>query len=208
MRSRHTSLSGMKTARNRPLKYIVAAAVTAIALTGCTTTGKFACKSPDGVSCMSAPELYELTNGPGAGAVSDKGMQSESRRAKRERQSGKVVSHQVGATGDALALSAPIQPRTGAVREQALSLSPPTVGAEIPSGGASSIARVPAKVMRIWVAPWTDVEGDLHMPGYVYSEITTRRWSIGGDVRAAANAPSSFDPNGPWMTPASTPSDH
>lgn len=198
----------MKTARLLPLKYIAAAAVTAIALTGCTTTGKFSCKSPDGVSCMSAPELYEYTNGTGAGAAPAEGIKSESRRATRERQSGKVVSHQVGATGDALALSAPIQPLTGAVRENALSLAPPSVGAEIPAGGSSSIARVPAKVMRIWVAPWTDTEGDLHMPGYVYSEITTRRWSIGGDVRAAANAPSSFDPNGPWMTPAITPSDH
>ena len=37
----------------------------------------------------------------------------------------------------------------------------------------------PARVVRIWVAPWTDNKGDLHMPGYLFSEITPRRWSFG-----------------------------
>lgn len=198
----------MKTARHSFSKYFVAVAATAIVLTGCSTTGKFACKSPDGVSCMSAPEIYEHTSGPRSGSLTESSRSQQALHSQGVIQQGKAAAHQVGATGDALALTAPIQPRTGALREQALSLGESPVGAEIPSGGSSSIARIPAKVMRIWVAPWTDAVGDLHMPGYVYSEITTRRWSIGGDVRAAANVPSSFDPNGPWMTPASTPSDH
>jgi conjugal transfer pilus assembly protein TraV len=37
----------------------------------------------------------------------------------------------------------------------------------------------PARVVRIWVAPWVDAKGDLHMPGYLCSEITPRRWSLG-----------------------------
>ena len=37
----------------------------------------------------------------------------------------------------------------------------------------------PARVVRIWVAPWVDAKGDLHMPGYLFSEITPRRWSLG-----------------------------
>jgi conjugal transfer pilus assembly protein TraV len=37
----------------------------------------------------------------------------------------------------------------------------------------------PAKVMRVWIAPWIDAKQDLHMPGYVFTEVTPRRWSFG-----------------------------
>lgn len=39
--------------------------------------------------------------------------------------------------------------------------------------------RTPAHVMRIWVAPWEDTNGDLITNGYVYTEIEPRRWVIG-----------------------------
>lgn len=39
--------------------------------------------------------------------------------------------------------------------------------------------RQPAKVMRIWLAPWEDDQGDLVMASYVYSEIETSKWSVG-----------------------------
>jgi hypothetical protein len=39
--------------------------------------------------------------------------------------------------------------------------------------------RMPAQVMRIWIAPWEDSRGDLHAPGYVYTEIEPRRWTLG-----------------------------
>jgi hypothetical protein len=47
-------------------------------------------------------------------------------------------------------------------------------GAEDPSAW-----RAPAQVMRIWIAPWEDSRGDLHAPGYLYTEILPRRWRIG-----------------------------
>lgn len=37
----------------------------------------------------------------------------------------------------------------------------------------------PASVMRIWVAPYVDDKKDLHWPGLVYTEITSRKWSFG-----------------------------
>jgi len=37
----------------------------------------------------------------------------------------------------------------------------------------------PARVMRIWVAPWIDDKKDLHFPGYIFTEVTPRRWSMG-----------------------------
>jgi conjugal transfer pilus assembly protein TraV len=41
--------------------------------------------------------------------------------------------------------------------------------------------RVPPKVIRVWIAPWEDADGDLHQPEYIYSEITDQRgrWSFG-----------------------------
>src|SRR5699024_4252606 len=39
--------------------------------------------------------------------------------------------------------------------------------------------RTPAEVMRIWVAPWEDTNGDLIVSGYIYTEIEPRRWVIG-----------------------------
>lgn len=38
--------------------------------------------------------------------------------------------------------------------------------------------RTPAEVMRIWIAPWEDSQGDLIVTGYVYTEIAPRRWVI------------------------------
>jgi conjugal transfer pilus assembly protein TraV len=38
----------------------------------------------------------------------------------------------------------------------------------------------PAKVLRIWIAPWIDNKQDLHWPSMIFTEVTPRRWSIGG----------------------------
>ena len=50
-----------------------------------------------------------------------------------------------------------------------------------PAAGAVPL-RSPARVMRIWIAPWEDSRGDLHAPGYLYTEIDPRRWTLGGPV--------------------------
>ncbi len=34
------------------------------------------------------------------------------------------------------------------------------------------------RVMRIWVHPYEDSKGDLHMPGFIFTEIEPRRWAI------------------------------
>lgn len=56
------------------------------------------------------------------------------------------------------------------------------------SGGPTEIAprmedptaiRTAPKVMRIWIAPWEDADGDLQAPSYVFTELEPRRWVIG-----------------------------
>lgn len=48
--------------------------------------------------------------------------------------------------------------------------------------------RTPAKVMRIWIAPWEDEDGDLVASGYVYAEIEPRRWQIGIEGKNVSDA--------------------
>jgi hypothetical protein len=80
--------------------------------------------------------------------------------------------------------------------------------------------RVPARVMRIWIAPWEDSRGDLHAPGYVYTEIEPRRWTLGAQAErnretlvrplqmerraAPASAPRSGRERGANRTPGKT----
>jgi hypothetical protein len=51
-----------------------------------------------------------------------------------------------------------------------------------PAAGAAPL-RSPARVMRIWIAPWEDSRGDLHAPGYLYTEIDPRRWTPGASAQ-------------------------
>jgi len=51
--------------------------------------------------------------------------------------------------------------------------------------------RTPSQVMRIWIAPWEDADGDLMVSNYVYTELEPRRWMIG---KAAPTNSSSLIP--------------
>jgi len=48
--------------------------------------------------------------------------------------------------------------------------------------------RTQAKVMRIWMAPWEDDDGDLHADGYLYTEIESRKWNLGERFRSPGTA--------------------
>ena len=51
--------------------------------------------------------------------------------------------------------------------------------------------RTPSQVMRIWIAPWEDADGDLMVSSYIYTELEPRRWMIG---KAAPTASASLIP--------------
>lgn len=51
--------------------------------------------------------------------------------------------------------------------------------------------RESAQVMRIWIAPWIDSQDNLNWSGYVYTEVTPKRWSFGEqEVRQRGMSPS------------------
>ena len=43
----------------------------------------------------------------------------------------------------------------------------------------ANAVRTPPKVMRIWIAPFEDSDGDLQVGGFVFTELEARRWLIG-----------------------------
>jgi len=46
--------------------------------------------------------------------------------------------------------------------------------------------RTPASVLRLWVAPWEDADGNLHGASHVYTEVLPRRWQLDGANLPAA----------------------
>ncbi len=62
--------------------------------------------------------------------------------------------------------------------KQASGLPPPKV-LPTPKIDDPTPIRTPAQVMRIWIAPWEDSDGDLMVSNYVYTEVEPRRWMIG-----------------------------
>lgn len=148
---------------------LISLALVFAALPGCAVSGgdrNFACPEPDGVTCRSALEVYEaLDRGEelGAGKPAAPAIRVEPAPATARQAS--VIE---GADG-VLLFDAPVP------------TPEPTPLAQVAS--EETPLRTPAKVMRIWIAPWEDRHGDLVMASHVYTEIEGRRW------RVAAPAP-------------------
>lgn len=49
--------------------------------------------------------------------------------------------------------------------------------------------KTPLKVVRIWIAPWEDEEGDLHESEFIYTEVGPKggRWAIGEKALESGN---------------------
>ncbi len=60
---------------------------------------------------------------------------------------------------------------------------------------AAQPIREPSQVMRIWIAPWIDQGDNLNWSGYVYTEVTPKRWSFGEqEIRHQGMAPQFLAP--------------
>lgn len=151
---------------------LVAGAIVVVGMTGCSTLNigkeQYACPGmPNGISCKSTSEVYEMTNNGNVPLPMHAGRQSE------KEQSGDIVADDVSGSGSTGQIYVP-SPRTAKVAKEYIA----------PNLGRYPIPiRTPAKVMRIWIAPFEDKGGDLVMPGFVYTEIEPRRWVIGEEGR-------------------------
>jgi len=85
------------------------------------------------------------------------------------------ASTRTGGSGDAEASTADANTQAAAIKGTRVV----STGAGLSQPEDPLALRVPARVMRIWIAPWEDSRGDLHAPGYLYTEIEPRRWTLG-----------------------------
>ena len=131
-------------------------------MSGLGGDSKYACKAPEGVACDSVSGTY-------ANAVHNN---LPSQRAKR----------------------------SAAPRKEASEANPPESARPAPSSVATGDAdtavtpsplRSQARLLRLWIKPWEDADGDLYDQGYVYVQVDNGQWLIDHVQRQIrdANAP-------------------
>lgn len=115
-------------------------------LSGCAIgKSNFSCDGlPQGITCMSASEVYEQTNGSGS-----------VRKGKNGQEQTEVMTRTV------------------------------TLGGVTPPPDRAVPVRSEPEILRIMFSPWEDQAGYLNAGGYVFSEVTPRKWSV-GDVPHAS----------------------
>lgn len=141
-------------------------------LTGCSTTslsgiggeGNFKCKAPEGVQCQSVSGNYANARAgslPSQQSTSVSGTGTTMKQ--RETATSTVEGRPMGVNSNA-----PVPNRTPAVVVSTRSAVVAPLGA----------IRSDPTVIRIWVAPWEDADGDLMDQTYVYLPIDSGRWQI------------------------------
>lgn len=140
---------------------LVFSVVAVSSLSGCASmmntgqTDKFGCTGmPHGSICKTPVEVYQDTNGS---------LNAYSKRAAQA----SVSEEQKG------------QAKRPDDDDKALALVEKKHPVLQKVTGAPTPVREPAKVMRIWIAPWTDKNDALHWPSYVYVEVEPRKWAFG-----------------------------
>jgi len=180
------------TARVAPMSLASLASLTVattIVLSGCASSlsgvgskESYACKAPISAQCTSVSGVYANAN-PRADVVP------------------RAVHVAPPPPQDLLAATA-----TSAAARQSKP-TPPTGSSMAPASSALAGAAVtptpaalrsPPRVMRLWIAPWEDADGDLHDASFVHVVIDTGRWLI-ERVRPAAR--SKLDIATPPLTP-------
>jgi conjugal transfer pilus assembly protein TraV len=148
----------------------------AFLLAGCASAlntadhDEFACPGmPAGVMCKSPVQVYRATNG----ATHDR----DSITPEPPARSGNSAA--LDALNDDLGLvSIQTEKATrGKQSTQPLPLHLPISQSASPNLPLPVLE--PARVMRIWIAPWEDGKKDLHWPSYLFTEIQPRKWSFG-----------------------------
>jgi conjugal transfer pilus assembly protein TraV len=124
------------------------------ALSGLGGESHYACKAPEGVACDSVSSTY-------ANAIHNN---LPSQRAPRSGDRHNQES-EAGAAGSVLRTT------SFAPGSSIASTAEPTVGLAQP-------LRSQARVLRLWIKPWEDADGDLYDQGYVYVQVDGGRWLI------------------------------
>jgi len=144
----------------------------ASALSGVGGTEGYACKAPIGAQCTSVSGVYANANGSSsANANASANSDLLELRAVHEafRPQGLLTMPSIPvATLEAQpAPSAESSPARAAGASAGATASP-----------ATQALRSPPRVLRLWISPWEDADGDLHEASFINVVIDTGRWLI------------------------------
>ena len=144
-------------------------------MSGLGGDSKYACKAPEGVACDSVSGTY-------ANAVHNN---LPSQRAQRSAVTEKGESEP--------------RPSTNAVRTTVS-----TASGNADDGTTTGPLRSQARVLRLWIKPWEDADGDLYDQGYIYVQVDNGQWLIDHVQRQIrdAYAPLKAPPKSATETPA------
>jgi conjugal transfer pilus assembly protein TraV len=124
---------------------------------------------PDGVVCTSTRDMHRLTGERDRVHEAD----LEALAAPGPQAGGAAAA----AAGASPARAASAGPREGVIDSAAL--APVPVAVFDPDALRARQPRTAEpSVVRIWIAPWEDRNGDLRMPGHVFAEVRPRRWAL------------------------------
>jgi conjugal transfer pilus assembly protein TraV len=161
------------TAGLRTLTLIGAAAALAACtnLSGLGASSEFQCKAPEGIPCQSISGVHHNERAGNLPAQRASRGDSLGSAAPATAGTGKPASMDTteGGAPGATAAAAPGVP----LYRKASVAAPERIG----PGGFGAIRSDPT-VIRIWVAPWEDADGDLNDQSYVYMQVDAGRWLI------------------------------
>jgi conjugal transfer pilus assembly protein TraV len=159
------------------MKHVLTLVAITVTLSGCgnlsglDASEKFACSAPDGVTCMSVSGIYanaKANNLPGMHKREDladgKEQDSKSREGKPTvLTEARTVARNYNDPENTVSLAS-VTPKTSPK-----SMSAPNSGAPV---------RTPERILRVWLAPFEDQEGDLHDQKYFYVTVNSGAWTI------------------------------
>ena len=144
----------------------------AFLLAGCASAlntadhDEFACPGmPAGVMCKSPVQVYHATHGRDS-------VTAEPSKNREEPASLDFLD-------DGSGLASIQTDKVARVRQSTQPFPLPLAIAQSASPNLPLPVLEPARVMRIWIAPWEDGKKDLHWPSYLFTEIQPRKWSFG-----------------------------
>ncbi|MDP2881605.1 MAG: type IV conjugative transfer system lipoprotein TraV [Azonexus sp.] len=118
-------------------------------MSGLGGDSKYACKAPDGVACDSVSGTY-------ANALHNNLPSQQAQRSARRQ---KEASEESPSLKEGRAISS----ATANASEMTVMPSP---------------LRSQARILRLWIKPWEDADGDLYDQGYVYVQVDNGQWQI------------------------------